>query len=42
VAAWEAAIAEFSVFYQPTGDGRPTVRALRRETAFQPKQPAEA
>lgn len=32
-AAWEAAIAEFSVFYQPTGDGRPTARELRRAEA---------
>lgn len=31
VAAWAAAIAEFSVFYQPTGDGRATAAALRRE-----------
>lgn len=42
VAAWEAAIVEFSVFYQPTGDGRPTARALRRVTAPQPREPAEA
>jgi uncharacterized protein (DUF934 family) len=34
VSAWEAAIAEFSVFYQPTGDGRPPARALRRAEAM--------
>ena len=33
VQAWEAAIAEFSVFYQPTGDGRPTARVRRRAEA---------
>jgi uncharacterized protein (DUF934 family) len=30
VAAWADALAEFTVFYQPTGDGRPTAAALRR------------
>jgi uncharacterized protein (DUF934 family) len=29
--AWPAAIAEFSVFYQPTGDGRPTAIHLRQQ-----------
>jgi len=31
VAAWTSALADFSVFYQPTGDGRPTAAALRRD-----------
>jgi uncharacterized protein (DUF934 family) len=30
IAAWEAALAEFTVFYQPTGDGRAPAAALRR------------
>lgn len=30
VAAWRAATAEISVFYQPTGDGRATAPLLRR------------
>jgi uncharacterized protein (DUF934 family) len=30
VAAWEAALAEFTVFYQPTGDGRAVASSLRR------------
>jgi uncharacterized protein (DUF934 family) len=30
VAAWKAALAEFSVFYQPTRDGRTAVDRLRR------------
>lgn len=29
--AYRAAAADFSVWYQPTGDGRPTVMQLRRE-----------
>jgi uncharacterized protein (DUF934 family) len=30
VEAWEAALAEFTVFYQPTGDGRTVATGLRR------------
>jgi uncharacterized protein (DUF934 family) len=30
VEAWEAALAEFTVFYQPTGDGRAVASELRR------------
>jgi uncharacterized protein (DUF934 family) len=30
VEAWEAALAEFTVFYQPTGDGRAVASGLRR------------
>jgi uncharacterized protein (DUF934 family) len=30
VAAWEQALAQFTVFYQPTGDGRPTAMDQRR------------
>ena len=30
VAAWASALADFTVFYQPTGDGRATAAALRR------------
>ncbi len=33
VEAWRAAIGEFSVFYQPAADDRPTVSALRRSAA---------
>lgn len=29
---WRAALAEFTVFYQPTADGRPTAAALRLNT----------
>ena len=31
--AWRRASGEIGVFYQPTGDGRETVRALRRHAA---------
>lgn len=31
VDAWPAAMAEFSVFYQPTNDGRPTAIQLRQQ-----------
>ena len=31
VEAWQRALAEFSVFFQPTGDGRVTVHANRRQ-----------
>ena len=37
VAAWAQALAEFTVFYQPTADGRATAGALRRA-----RQPAPA
>ena len=30
VESWQHAIAAFTVFYQPTGDGRPTAAVLRR------------
>ena len=30
-AAWQKALVEFSVFYQPTGDRRATIAALRRQ-----------
>ncbi|MBI3516209.1 MAG: DUF934 domain-containing protein [Proteobacteria bacterium] len=30
VSAWANALTDFTVFYQPTGDGRPTAAALRR------------
>jgi uncharacterized protein (DUF934 family) len=32
VAAFETALKDFTVWYQPTGDGRPTVLQLRRRT----------
>jgi uncharacterized protein (DUF934 family) len=32
VATWLKALSEIDVFYQPTGDGRPTVWELRRRT----------
>lgn len=32
-AAWQQAIGEFSVFYQPTGDGRPSAVQLRQQKA---------
>jgi len=31
VEAWKAALAEFSVFYQPTRDGRPDISRLRAQ-----------
>jgi uncharacterized protein (DUF934 family) len=33
VGAWRAALAEFQVFFQPTGDGRVTAPLLRRAAA---------
>ena len=32
VAAFQTALQDFSVWYQPTGDGRPTAMQLRHRT----------
>ena len=40
LAAYRTAVADFSVWYQPTGDGRPTAVELRHRTQLNRKEPA--
>jgi uncharacterized protein (DUF934 family) len=39
--AYRTALADFTVWYQPTGDGRPTALQLRRRRAFNPQRAAQ-